>query len=336
MDRPQKTEGTMGEANLSIGSNLDSTSASRGSETTTTTPPSQSSYQPFLGESNDLVVPPNARIIRPRSLNDIYDAIEDLKAELDTHTVETHTPRPSQFIWAYQIPQGLFTQIETDLELFPGVRTTIAHNDFAVLLKIMPGRQRERITGNFRVIVMGHLNAMGLSLQNGDFTDQGAEITRGFLQSKEPDWAFGPYDARINSAADEYPATEYASLILETGFSESLGQLQLDAHWWYRNTTQETKIVVLIDVASDNPYRVNFEVWTEVPNQSHAPVTRNCPAQVVQCTQRATLQNGVVTGGPLILSFPTLMRRAPRAGEHDIVLGAADLAIIGARPRPAP
>ncbi|KAJ5417630.1 uncharacterized protein N7487_001180 [Penicillium crustosum] len=94
----------------------------------------------------------------------------------------------------------------------------------------------------------------------------------------------------------------------------------------------ETKLVVLIDVTTENPYRVDFEVWTEVVNQSTIHSTRSRPTRVLQCTQRASLQNGVVTGAPLILDFITLMYRAPRVGEHDISLGAADLRLIGDHP----
>ncbi|KAJ5405667.1 hypothetical protein N7465_006951 [Penicillium sp. CMV-2018d] len=114
---------TLGQESLSSGDNLnDSTSASKGSKTTT-----QSSCPPFLGESHDIIVPPDARILRPRSLEDIDYVIKQLKAEFDRHTLDTHTPRPSQYIWVHKIPQRLFAQIETDLELFPGVRVTVAH-----------------------------------------------------------------------------------------------------------------------------------------------------------------------------------------------------------------
>ena len=171
-----------------------------------------------------------------------------------------------------------------------------------MLLKISPGRQHERIISNFSIIVVGHLNSMGLWLQNGDFTGQGSERTPGVACSKEPDWALGPYDARVNSAADEYP-----SLVLEVGASESSDALRQDAHWWYANTHQETKLGVLIDVTTDDPYRVDFEVWTEVINQSPVHSNRNGPARVLRCTQRASFENEVVIGAPLILDFATLM-----------------------------
>lgn len=59
---------------------------------------------------------------------------------------------------------------------------------------------------------------------------------------------FSPYDARVNSA-------EYPSLVLEVEASEPPDQLRQDARWWYANTKQETKLV-LIDVTTDDPYRV--------------------------------------------------------------------------------
>ncbi|KAL2696254.1 hypothetical protein AAEP93_002668 [Penicillium crustosum] len=142
---------------------------------------SQSSCPPFLGESHDLIVPPGARILHPRSLEDIDNMIKELKAEFDRHTLDAHTPRPSQYIWIPKIPQHLFTQIETDLELFSGA--------CPYKTEILPIKARNEALG--------------------------------VISSQEPDWAFGPYDARVDSAADEYP-----SLVLEIGASESLDQLR--------------------------------------------------------------------------------------------------------------
>ncbi|KOS44286.1 hypothetical protein ACN38_g4788 [Penicillium nordicum] len=91
---------TLAQASLPSGNNFsDSTSASRGSKTTTNLPPYQSSYSPFLGESFDFIVPRDAQILRPRSLEDINDVIEELKDEFDRHNLDAYTPRPSQYIW---------------------------------------------------------------------------------------------------------------------------------------------------------------------------------------------------------------------------------------------
>ncbi|KAJ5264144.1 hypothetical protein N7505_008065 [Penicillium chrysogenum] len=57
------------------------------------------------------------------------------------------------------------------------------------------------------------------------------------MSSKEPDWGFGPYDARVDSAAIEYP-----SLVLEVGASESLDQLRQDARWWYSKQTEKPNL----------------------------------------------------------------------------------------------
>ena len=46
----------------------------------------------------------------------------------------------------------------------------------------------------------------------------------GVVHSKEPSWVFSPYDARVNSAADEYP-----SLVLEVEASEPPDQHPQDA-----------------------------------------------------------------------------------------------------------
>ncbi|KAJ5957323.1 hypothetical protein N7501_011602 [Penicillium viridicatum] len=126
---PQDTEGTMGgartstfaQANLSNGSSLsDSTSASGGSKTTANKPPPLLSCPQILGESHHRIVPRDTRI--PRYLEDTDEAMEELKTEFDKHTLDTHTPKPSQYIRVHKIPQRRFAQIQTDLDLLLGVR----------------------------------------------------------------------------------------------------------------------------------------------------------------------------------------------------------------------
>lgn len=125
----------------------------------------------------------------------------------------------------------------------------MVHAESAVVLKIMPGGQHECVMCNFRTILLSNLNFIGLSLRKGDFTGHRVERTLE-LYIKVPGWVFSPYDARVNSAADEYP-----SLVLDVEASESPDQLRQDARWWYANTKQETKLV-FIDVTTDDPHRV--------------------------------------------------------------------------------
>ncbi|KAJ5182236.1 hypothetical protein N7449_012383 [Penicillium cf. viridicatum] len=84
----------------------------------------------------------------------------------------------------------------------------------------MPGGQHERVICNFRTTLLSNFNFIGLSLRKADFTGHRAERTPE-LYIKEP---VSPYDARVNSAADEYP-----SLVLEVEASEPPDQLRQDA-----------------------------------------------------------------------------------------------------------
>jgi hypothetical protein len=168
---------------------------------------------------------------------------------------------------------------------------------------------------------------MGLSVKNGDFVDRRSARTVGIACSKEPDWWFGPYDARVNGGGDGNP-----SLILEVGLSEPSNQLRNDARWWHANTDRETKLVVLIHVSRDPAWKMVGEVWTEVDNPWPGPATRDQPSKIIKCTQRAEYQNGVVQGAPLTLNFETMMHRPSRnSDEHDIILDADDLALICAQ-----
>lgn len=61
------------------------------------------------------------------------------------------------------------------------------------------------------------------------------------MVSKEPDTAVTPGT----------PLVPWPSLVLEVGISESLLSLGIDARWWYTNSNQQTRLVVLMS-ANEN------------------------------------------------------------------------------------
>lgn len=63
-----------------------------------------------------------------------------------------------------------------------------------------------------------------------------------------------------------------------------------------------TKLVVLHSNSAD-PKNVDFEIWTEVDNQSLDPNTRNHQAKILRHTQKASFVGGSLEGAPLTLNF---------------------------------
>lgn len=278
------------------------------------------SYDP----TSDFVVPPHAFVLVSPTIEGLAEAIEQLKDQF----LLPKLPKP-QYLHVIRLDHVLMKRLVDEPDIFRGVRATISRQQAEILYKIMPGFQHEQIIGGFSACLMEHLWAMRLSFRRGDFIIRPSVRTDGRYCSKEPDWWFSPNNVLTDGCWHVRP-----SLILEVGWSEPSGQLQADARWWYSNTGGETKLVVLIHVSPEPSWTVDVQVWSEVDNPRPRPITRGCPAKIIQCIQRARFENGVVPGGPLTLDFEVLMRRPPQnSHEANVVLDDHDLLCICAENR---
>lgn len=70
---------------------------------------------------------------------------------------------------------------------------------------------------------------------------------------KEADSAFRPQSSRPTRA-------HWPTLVVETGVSQSLGQLQVAARWWLRNSRGNVNIVLLFSVDEENR-KILIEQW---------------------------------------------------------------------------
>ncbi|KAJ5809051.1 uncharacterized protein N7503_001269 [Penicillium pulvis] len=83
---------------------------------------------------------------------------------------------------------------------------------------------------------------------------------------------------------------------------------------------RKTKVVVLMTSTCEPAWRLDIEIWTEVPNTQPMRNTRSRSMRILERTQHVYFENGAVHGGPLVLSFELMMRRRPTGKEADIVL----------------
>ncbi|CAG7940666.1 unnamed protein product [Penicillium salamii] len=264
-------------------------------------------------------------INRPSSREEIEVAIDIIKEEFDSDC-----PPPSQYLLVKCIPSKLFKALLKDQETPKGVCVLILHHKQEILYRIMPGAWHQLIVQRFNRWIDITLGAMGVSFWDSnppDYDLAGSTRRIGCSSEKEPDSSFYPGGLPV----PEGPVVLWPSLVLEAGVSESLAQLRADAQWWYANSGHRTKIVVLIYAPShsqpnsQSPSQfhsrdVSIEIWTEVESQSELR-TRGRQSQVLQCTQRASFTNGVVSGPVLVIPFQTLMRRpAQNPAETDLEL----------------
>ncbi|KAL2812059.1 hypothetical protein BJX63DRAFT_397359 [Aspergillus granulosus] len=153
--------------------------------------------------------------------------------------------------------------------------------------------------------------------------------------TKEADCCFSP-DIRVDNPN--------ISFVVETGLSESMPRLALDAHGWLEALSSTVNLVVTIAVHHDRP-EIILQQWERAPCRSYI-ITRSTPNSA-HCTAFIKIfrTNGTIsiTGEPDIngnttnitqmdLPFDKILNRPPRPPlERDFVIPAQRLRIFAER-----
>jgi hypothetical protein len=170
--------------------------------------------------------------------------------------------------------------------------------------------------------------------------------------SKEGDTAYCPLPARELE-------TDWPTIVLESGASETLTRLRHDAQWWIVNSGGDVNIVIIISIKPAQK-TVLVEKWCPSPAPGYRPATRAHPnpntpiptkvreltitqnptpqlrttlhsntiAQPIVTVQPGTVSAYDIAGAPLILEFDKIfLRTAVPPNESDVVFSAADLAL---------
>ena len=103
-----------------------------------------------------------------------------------------------------------------------GIRMT-HYTDIDLLIVKLPSAVHERAHGNLATDMIEKVVLMGMRARELDFV--GASRFRGRRSSKEGDSGYRPHSFRPNS-------TDWPTIVIESGVSESLHHLRYDADWW--------------------------------------------------------------------------------------------------------
>ncbi|CAK7204179.1 hypothetical protein SEUCBS139899_006933 [Sporothrix eucalyptigena] len=150
---------------------------------------------------------------------------------------------------------------------------------------------------------------------------------------------------------------EWPTLVIESGYSQSIQSLRNKAMWWFHQSGHRMKVVLLIKMNIRNS-SIHIEKWTEraAARLPGARTTRlsartgqaggwqaECrqivdilwtgPAPIRQTPNQARADPALyhVAGGPLTISFADIFLRPPVGGEHDFVVTVLELQRLAAR-----
>jgi len=198
-----------------------------------------------------------------------------------------------------------------------GLRFLYLTNERMLIVKFIVGVAHEQAHRRFVGIFMLKISSMGLFR---DFIDVGGGCFTGLTGRKEADTGLKPISSRPF-------LTDWPTVAVECGVSESLERLRVDAKWWLENSEGAVGTVVIITV-SEKERSVCMEKW-ELADMPNPHVTEAEPEPFITGATRTgggKIIAEIVTGAPLKISFKKTMLRDPDEGlgEGDIVFDVED------------
>ncbi|KAJ5097622.1 hypothetical protein N7456_008343 [Penicillium angulare] len=177
-----------------------------------------------------------------------------------------------------------------------------------ILIIKMTTREHRCAAHAMDVLITDALKDMGLGRAFESFA--GVEVNVG-QHHKVPDEGWAP---QISARQ----GTNRPTVVLEVGVSETETKLRNDAKMWVDPERGQANIAITVKVLRDRPL-VKIDLWEWDMNVGRSRVNRHIEIAGAHETYS-------VSGGPLLIPFRQLWRRAARhPQEKDIVLGKRDL-----------
>ncbi|RMZ76861.1 hypothetical protein DV738_g4694, partial [Chaetothyriales sp. CBS 135597] len=248
--------------------------------------------------------------------NDIRSRSDELSRDDDEST--------SQFLVFTNVSSTDRAEMDVALEKMR-IHTRMTYfMDENLLIVKFPTAKHEGAHGDLMDMIKWKIMPMGISKRECKFV--GATKYYGRRSSKEADSAFRPKSLRPDDA-------DWPTIVLESGLSESLPRLRLDAAWWLTESQGQVKTVIVISVKPATPI-IHVEKWELAPRPqptARASSTFNLPPPPDPTQiQQITLEPNTVTGAPLILEFEKLFLRLAVPPESDITFSAQELSDFAA------
>ena len=215
-------------------------------------------------------------------------------------------------------------RIETAFErrgLRAALRFTYENATESLIIKYMPGVAHEVTAIGFSSRIMdkiaqlpGHSLSSIIGLGTAQFGIPGR-------RSKQGDAAIKP--------ATRIRITDWPSLVIEVGHSESLPHLRNDARMWLLNSPGKTKIVILVKISKDLQ-TLHVENWQMVLNGA-TRVTTGFQSTVPGAVQRFKIHSiGTIdpVGTQLTIPYLTVFD-VPVPNASGIIFTTNDLLILG-------
>src|SRR5436305_13002631 len=257
----------------------------------------------------------------------IFKTIKNMQEAINSYEEKLEASEASPYMIFRLVTTNDLLKIERAREngkIDRGVRMT-HYVDWDILVLKVPTAKHERSHRKFSNELV--IRAATMRLKD-EFDDLGATKFKTPRVSKEGDSAFKPLSIRPRE-------TDWPTIVLESGWSESLTRLRRDAHIWLENSGGEVKIVLLFSIGRTARTMI-IEKWENRPVPVNRPATRSITRAAAPQTptqiQVITIDSNSTTGNgaPLTLDFgKTFLRQAVPPLAHDFMFTAQDLSVFG-------
>src|SRR2546423_13444062 len=232
----------------------------------------------------------------------IFKTIKSMQEAINSYEEELEASEASPYMIFRPVTTKDLLKIERAREngkIDRGVRLT-HYVDWDVLILKVPTAEHEIAHGIFRDRLFGEAMLMGL---RRELISIGATTFKTLRMSKEGDSAFKPLSMRPHKA-------DWPTIVIESGWSESLTKLRQDAHRWLENSRGDVKIVLLFSIGRTARTMI-IEKWEHRPVPANTPATRSNTTQTPTKIQAITIDSNptTVNGAPLTLGFQKIFLR---------------------------
>ena len=176
-----------------------------------------------------------------------FTTIKNMQEDIDSYRKKLKASKASPYLIFRLVTTDDLLKIERGREcgeIGRGVRMT-HFVDWDILIVKVPTTKHERSHRNFSKELV--IRAAGMGLKR-EFDSLGGTTFKTPRVSKEGDSAFKPLSIRPREA-------DWPTIVLESGWSESLTRLRRDAHIWLENSGGDVKIVLLFSIGREQQER---------------------------------------------------------------------------------
>jgi len=254
-----------------------------------------------------------------------YHGSGSFKTAINKRINKIHLKGAAQYVVFSPVTQREFEDINKIRDAhYKGLRFMYISGEGVLIIKLGATRVHELAHRVFVRCFEQKLFQMGL---DSELEPIGATGFSGPGSEKEPDSALIPTSRPFE--------TDWPTLVVECGTSDSLARLRVDAQWWLENSAGDVKTAIVISVSK--PERsFHLEKWelADAPDPSDPsifPPTITEEADIIGEKVHITAKG--VTKTSFVIDFTKIMLRRPlaRHGEGNFTFSKEDLAGIAGR-----